>query len=309
MGSILCLSSAYTCSLQLRGACSQRMQVGLVLNAVGPSCGPKNNVRSRRIVIVSLCLYSWVQIVPINVRRSFLEKNSISHPKYICYIIITKHNRSKINFYSPTTMETLQKIHGRFTGASESQDEELKMPLGSSKSWDSSDETETLPYHPQSLFQLRQLSHSRLLKGTTSILLAAVILLSIFNVVLLNQVRLLTTWPDLKNVTQQRQTTNCGSSVTEAKSKNYNWDELTKAWLPPECPMWGIDEYKREGMIYSPYFNLTGWDYYQDRNGTIQVNLLALAKDENRDPSTTLWTSSRQHLTHCAWSLKRILWT
>ncbi|KAK0385266.1 hypothetical protein NLU13_7742 [Sarocladium strictum] len=76
----------------------------------------------------------------------------------------------------------------------------------------------------------------------------------------------------------------CGASVAEAKSKGCTWDELTKAWIPSQCPQFGLDEYKTEGMLANPHDNATSWPYYADQDGEVEVNLLVLAEDEDRDP-------------------------
>lgn len=214
-------------------------------------------------------------------------------------------------------MDAIRKLKGAIDGATTMEDEEAKVPLQYSETSEpsfydsrSSEDTQRLRDHDQILFYQQKPLRTHFVNKITLFLATAVILLSASNILLLvNLARHQPASSGATSTTSQQQTTDCGQSVAEAKAKNCNWDELTKAWLPPECPLWGIDEYKREGMIYSPFTNTTGWDYYQDRNGTIQVNLLALAKDEERDPTTTLWTSQRQHYTHCAWSLKRILWT
>lgn len=106
-----------------------------------------------------------------------------------------------------------------------------------------------------------------------------------------------------------KQHTDCGASVADAKAKGCVWDELTKAWIPSQCPQFGLDEYKLEGMLANPHDNATSWPYYADQNGEVEVSLNVLAEDEARDPLEPVWTTSRQHLTHCAWSLKRVLWS
>lgn len=101
----------------------------------------------------------------------------------------------------------------------------------------------------------------------------------------------------------------CGKTVAEAKAKGCTWDELSKAWLPRDCPRYGIDEYKMQGMLSNPHQNATSWPYYWDQGGTSGLNLDHVAADEGRDMTERVWTTSRQHLTHCASTLKRTIWS
>jgi len=88
-----------------------------------------------------------------------------------------------------------------------------------------------------------------------------------------------------------------------------SWDELTKAWLPADCPRFGIDEYRLEGIVNNPRENASSWAYYADQKGEVEVNFNKLARMEDRDPNIKSWTTTRQHLVHCAWSLKRVIWS
>lgn len=101
----------------------------------------------------------------------------------------------------------------------------------------------------------------------------------------------------------------CGTTVAEAKAKGCTWDELSKAWLPRECPRYGLDAYKTQGMLANPHQNATSWPYYWDRHGKSALNLDHVAADEQRDMTERVWTTSRQHLTHCAATLKRTIWS
>lgn len=85
--------------------------------------------------------------------------------------------------------------------------------------------------------------------------------------------------------------------------------ERTSKWLPAECPQYGLDEYKHEGMIYNPHANATGWAYYWEQEGTSNLNMNVFSADEGREGNATVWSTDRQHLTHCAWSLKRTIWS
>ncbi|PMB68533.1 hypothetical protein BM221_005112 [Beauveria bassiana] len=101
----------------------------------------------------------------------------------------------------------------------------------------------------------------------------------------------------------------CGKTVTEAKAKGCTWDELSKAWLPRECPRYGIEDYRMQGMLSNPHQNASSWPYYWDQGGTSGLNLDHVAANEERDMTEQVWTTSRQHLTHCASTLKRTIWS
>lgn len=101
----------------------------------------------------------------------------------------------------------------------------------------------------------------------------------------------------------------CGKSVAEAKANGCTWDELSKAWLPRECPRYGMEEYRLQGMIANPHQNASTWPYYWDKAGTAELNFNDIAEDETRDIKEKIWTTSRQHLAHCAGVLKRTIWS
>ncbi len=107
---------------------------------------------------------------------------------------------------------------------------------------------------------------------------------------------------------QKHHIRHCGKSVQEAKANGCWWDELTKAWLPDECPRYGAEEYMREGMLSNPHDNGTSWAYWWDQAGTSTLDLDRFAEDEHRDTDRLFWTTSREHLSHCAWIVKRTIY-
>ncbi|KAK5655851.1 hypothetical protein OQA88_5390 [Cercophora sp. LCS_1] len=215
-------------------------------------------------------------------------------------------------------MEAIRKIQQKLHGSSSTRHDELDMSLQSPlvekmepcyEDSRSSDETQTPQRHGhQSLYQTRHEHPSnKFLKFTTVILTFALVTLSFFHALLLLNPRSVSK-PCEPVPATTLQTKDCGSSVKEAKAKGCWWDELTKAWLPAECPDYGIEEYKAQGMIFNPLDNAISWPYYIDQEGTRDVNLIVVSSDEERDPNEVVWTTSRQHLTHCAYSLKRVVW-
>lgn len=178
----------------------------------------------------------------------------------------------------------------------------------------SSEETQTPQRHGGSRDRYqRQYGHqhsNKFLKLTVAALSLALLVLSSFHVMLLLNPRGSSESQPCQAAPATRvlQTKDCGSSVKEAKAKGCWWDELTKAWLPAECPDYGIEEYKTEGMIFNPLDNAISWPYYAEQEGIHDLNLIVVSGDEERDPNEIVWTTSRQHLTHCAWSLKRVVW-
>ncbi|KAM3542045.1 hypothetical protein ARSEF1564_005077 [Beauveria bassiana] len=59
----------------------------------------------------------------------------------------------------------------------------------------------------------------------------------------------------------------------------------------------------------NPHQNASSWPYYWDQGGTSGLNLDHVAANEERDMTEQVWTTSRQHLTHCASTLKRTIWS
>lgn len=92
----------------------------------------------------------------------------------------------------------------------------------------------------------------------------------------------------------------CGHSVEEARSLGCTFDELSKAWLPPECPRFGGTEYVDAGYAFG---NGSSWKYYTDRHGTEEYSLEDVTKITR---GGLYWTTRREHAHHCAWMLIRM---
>lgn len=96
----------------------------------------------------------------------------------------------------------------------------------------------------------------------------------------------------------------CGDSLQEANTLGCTFDNLVKAWLPPQCPRFGQVEFSQAGMEAN---NGSAWRYYLDRAGTQELTvdeMAALAHKMEGGPRW--WTTGREHMTHCTWMLIRI---
>lgn len=202
-------------------------------------------------------------------------------------------------------------------------DEELDLSLQSAEKDESyyhdsrsSEDTQTEPLgHKARPFAPRRLSNNRGLKLTIFALIAALAVVSTFHAILLlnrphSQCFPSPPPPNEAEIQKgNKQVIDCGASVPEAKAKGCSWDELTKAWLPAECPRYGIDEYRMEGIVHNPRENASSWPYYSDLSGDVEVNFNALARLDDHDPTINLFTTTRQHLVHCVFGLKRVVWS
>ncbi|RDW87934.1 hypothetical protein BP5796_03628 [Coleophoma crateriformis] len=94
--------------------------------------------------------------------------------------------------------------------------------------------------------------------------------------------------------TPERQITfGCGTSIAEAQQKGCTYDQLTLRWLPQTCSRVGLREYLDAN---SP----TGWKYWLDNEGKMPVQNISTYMN-----GTALYTTEREHLTHCAYQLIR----
>jgi hypothetical protein len=179
----------------------------------------------------------------------------------------------------------------------------------------SSEDTQTAPLRPKAKpFVTRRPSNNRGLKFTIVALTAALAVVSTFHAILLlnrPHSQCFPSPPPLNEAVLKgnKQVIDCGASVPEAKAKGCSWDELTKAWLPAECPRYGIDEYRMEGIVNNPRENASSWPYYSDLSGEAEVNFNSLARLDDRDPNINSFTTTRQHLVHCVYGLKRVVWS
>ncbi len=88
---------------------------------------------------------------------------------------------------------------------------------------------------------------------------------------------------------------NCGSSISEAKSKNCKFDSLATAWLPPTCRDDELTaEFERSGPLEEG-----SWPYYKDLRKTHLLSvedLASMADNESGDRTfymTTEWFVAR----------------
>ena len=82
---------------------------------------------------------------------------------------------------------------------------------------------------------------------------------------------------------------NCGSSISEAKSKNCKFDSLATSWLPPACRDDELTaEFERSGPLEGG-----SWPYYKDlrRTHLLSVEDLANMADNESDDRTYYMTA------------------
>jgi hypothetical protein len=104
----------------------------------------------------------------------------------------------------------------------------------------------------------------------------------------------------------------CGQSVAEARQRDCQWDSLVMAWLPKDCPQFGVDDYVALGE--GTKGNGSSWTYWQDRDGEHVIDdpsIMAAGSDITGSPEDLpnddwWWTTEGEHLTHCAWMLIRL---
>lgn len=81
----------------------------------------------------------------------------------------------------------------------------------------------------------------------------------------------------------------CGTSASEARSRNCTFDQLTWAWLPPSCTLYASTRF----MSAEP----KPWVYWQDLDRTQQVG--AAEWEEVLNGERAILAERREHLTHC----------
>lgn len=95
---------------------------------------------------------------------------------------------------------------------------------------------------------------------------------------------------------ETRPTLSCGTSIAEARSHGCTFDYLAKAWLSPQCPRVGTQDFLALGGG-----NLTqAWTYWQERDGGVELSDISELADM---PDARWWTTEKEHLTHCAYLL------
>ncbi|KAI8623075.1 hypothetical protein F5Y19DRAFT_403899 [Xylariaceae sp. FL1651] len=112
----------------------------------------------------------------------------------------------------------------------------------------------------------------------------------------------------LRNKIAPQQRIDCGDSFEEAEANGCTFDQLIKAWLPPSCPRYGLEEYIDAGRESG---NITGtpqWPYWKDQEKTqvITIDYLAHMATNDVDHAEMWYTTGREHMTHCAWMLIRM---
>lgn len=97
----------------------------------------------------------------------------------------------------------------------------------------------------------------------------------------------------LSRPTEKLAIIDCGTSITEALQRGCTYDQLTLRWLPENCSRVGLQEYMDASAP-------AGWKYWLDNEGMKPVQDISLYVN-----GTALYTTEREHLTHCAYQLIR----
>ena len=89
---------------------------------------------------------------------------------------------------------------------------------------------------------------------------------------------------------------NCGSSISEAKSKNCKFDSLATAWLPPTCRDDELTaEFERSGPLAGG-----AWPYYKDLRKTHLLSVEELANmADNESGDRTYYTTTEWFVARC----------
>jgi hypothetical protein len=99
----------------------------------------------------------------------------------------------------------------------------------------------------------------------------------------------------------------CGHTFAEATAANCEFDQLVKAWLPPACPRYGLEEYLEAGYTSTSLnrsLDIGGdgqWPYWHDREKTRPMTIRGLSGlAADWEVGEKYWTTGREHMTHCA---------
>lgn len=92
---------------------------------------------------------------------------------------------------------------------------------------------------------------------------------------------------------ERQHTLDCGNSLAEAQQRGCTYDQLTLRWLPETCSRVGLDEYLDASAP-------VGWKYWLDSEGKMPVHNISMYTN-----GTALYTTEREHLTHCTYQLIR----
>ena len=92
----------------------------------------------------------------------------------------------------------------------------------------------------------------------------------------------------------------CGNSSSEAEALGCRFQLWSYAWVPEPC----FDPVLEEDWIeMQPQPSPTGWQYFEDFNGTRVVDVDVVL----RGRSERLYTTWGQHLWHCAFTWRKVL--
>jgi hypothetical protein len=81
----------------------------------------------------------------------------------------------------------------------------------------------------------------------------------------------------------------CGNSSAEARALGCRFNQLTWAWLPPDCPMYANDQ----------FMAAEEWVYWEDLERTKAVG--EEVWDEVLDGERMIFAELREHATHCVY--------
>ncbi|KAI1203432.1 hypothetical protein F5X97DRAFT_340614 [Nemania serpens] len=114
----------------------------------------------------------------------------------------------------------------------------------------------------------------------------------------------------LRNEVAPRPHIGCGSTIEEARALQCKFDQLAKAWLPPSCPRYGLQEFLDAGYAFGGSNTTTigeQWLYWKDKYKTQPISIEELSLlATNGGAEAAYWMTAREHMTHCAWMLIRM---
>jgi hypothetical protein len=93
----------------------------------------------------------------------------------------------------------------------------------------------------------------------------------------------------------------CGSTISEALSRNCIYDTLATAWLPPHCRDDDLTtEFERVGPGPDG-----SWPYFSDQDGKIPLNKSQIS--ELGETNGVFWTTRQWHVAHCVFYWQKYL--
>ncbi len=94
---------------------------------------------------------------------------------------------------------------------------------------------------------------------------------------------------------------NCGTSSAEAEARGCVFDGLMASWIHKDCPSYGREE-------FANLIKQDNLSYYYEENGKPTDKLINMEEFPHMD-GIMYWGTVMEHLTHCAYTLKRIIYT